>query len=177
MSRKTVLITGCSAGGIGAALAHALAKRGHQVFATARNTSKIPSTLTSLPNVTTLQLDVTSASSVSEAAQAVAAATQDQGTRGLDVLVNNAGAGYTMPLLDADLDDAQRLYEVNVWGALRTVQAIAALLIEKGGRVVNVSSMGGALHTPWVGTYLYSISSFSSSLSFFFLLGSLSTLL
>jgi NAD(P)-dependent dehydrogenase (short-subunit alcohol dehydrogenase family) len=72
-TKKTILITGCSAGGIGAALAHTLASQGHNVYATARNTSKIPTELSKLANVTTLQLDVTSTSSITEAAKAVAA--------------------------------------------------------------------------------------------------------
>jgi short chain dehydrogenase len=151
--KKTILITGCSSGGIGAALAYAFASRGHYVFATARNTSKIPSTFASVPNVRTLQLDVTSASSISETAGIVATATQDQGARGLDVLINNAGSGYTMPLLDVDLDEAKKVYDVNIWGMLRTIQAFTPLLIDKGGRVVNVSSVGGVVNTPWIGTY------------------------
>ncbi|KAL2021076.1 hypothetical protein VTK56DRAFT_7495 [Thermocarpiscus australiensis] len=148
-ANKTILVTGCSAGGIGAAIAHALAKRGHAVYATARDMSKIPAELAEHPNVTTLALDVTSAASVADAARAVAGG---KGGR-LDVLVNNAGAGYTMPLLDADLDYAQRLHDTNVWGPLRTIQAFADLLIESQGRVVNVSSVGAVVNTPWIGVY------------------------
>lgn len=59
------------------------------------------------------------------------------------MLVNNAGAGYTMPLLDADLDEARRLYETNVWGTMRTVLEFSALLIESRGRVVNMSAWEG----------------------------------
>ncbi|XDG08075.1 hypothetical protein ABKA04_007690 [Annulohypoxylon sp. FPYF3050] len=50
-STKSILVTGCSADGIGAAIALVLAKRGHHVFATARNTAKIPEALSSLSNV------------------------------------------------------------------------------------------------------------------------------
>ncbi|PLB43620.1 oxidoreductase [Aspergillus steynii IBT 23096] len=145
---KAILITGCSAHGIGSALALALAQRGHHVFATARNPSKIPISLASLPNVTPLQLDVTSTTSASEAAKAV----EDHGA-GLDILVNNAGSGYTMPLLDADLETAQQVYETNVWGAVRTVQAFAGLLIEKRGRVVNVCRADAVMNAPWAGIY------------------------
>ncbi|KAH8426149.1 SDR family oxidoreductase [Aspergillus melleus] len=145
---KTILITGCSAHGIGSALALALAQKGHHVFATARHPSKIPVSLSSLPNVTTLQLDVTSTTSASEAAKAV----EDHGA-GLDILVNNAGSGYTMPLLDADLETAQQVYETNVWGAVRIVQAFSGLLIERQGRVVNVCSAGAVMNAPWVGIY------------------------
>ena len=151
-SKKSILVTGCSTGGIGAALAFALAKRGHHVIATARDTSKISETLSSLPNVTTLRLDVTSEDSVIQSVQAVAEVTkQGQGIEGLDVLVNNAGSGYTMPLLDVDLEVAKKVYDTNVWGVLRVVQAFAELLVKRRGRVVNVSSLGGVMHTPWIG--------------------------
>ncbi|GFP54598.1 hypothetical protein ACSS6W_002421 [Trichoderma asperelloides] len=145
---RTILITGCSAQGLGAVLALTLAKQGHHVFATARDTSKIPSELSSLPNVSVLCLDVSSTASVAEAAEVV----EDAG-HGLDVLVNNAGFGYTMPILDVDIDKAQDLYNANVWGTVRTVQAFAALLIKRKGRVVNVSSVGAVVNTPWIGTY------------------------
>ncbi|KAE8154394.1 hypothetical protein BDV25DRAFT_126495 [Aspergillus avenaceus] len=145
---KTILITGCSAHGIGAALAIALARKGHHIFATARNISKIPDTLKCLSNVTTLQLDVTSATSISEAVRTVESHGQC-----LDILVNNAGAGYTIPLLDANLDTAQQVYDTNVWGVLRMIQGFGSLLVKSGGRVVNISSVGGVVHTPWIGIY------------------------
>ncbi|GLA51214.1 hypothetical protein AnigIFM63604_007566 [Aspergillus niger] len=154
---QTVLITGCSANGIGSALAVALANQGHHVFATARSPSKIPSSLTTLSNVTPLQLDVTSSESVAAAVQAV----EQHGT-GLDILINNAGSGYTMPLLDVDLTQAQQVYETNIWGPLRLIQALAPLLISRGGRVVNISSVGAVVPTPWIGIYSSSKSALSN---------------
>lgn len=148
-SSKTVLITGCSSQGIGAALALGIAKRGHTVFATARNPAKIPSELTSLSNVQVLELDVTSGASVRDAAAAV----RSHGQGRLDVLVNNAGVGYTMPLLDVDIDEAKKLYDANLWGCLRVTQAFADLLVETKGRVVMMSSIGGVSNTPWIGEY------------------------
>ncbi|KAB8231434.1 SDR family oxidoreductase [Aspergillus alliaceus] len=154
---KTILISGCSAHGIGSALALTLAQKGHHIYATARNPSKILGSLTSLPNVTPLQLDVTSTTSVSEAVKAI----EDRGL-GLDVLVNNAGSGYTMPLLDADLEMAQQVYDTNVWGALRMIQGFADLLVASGGRVVNVSTVGAVVNTPWIGIYSSSKSSLTT---------------
>ncbi|KAF7345969.1 Nadph-dependent 1-acyldihydroxyacetone phosphate reductase [Mycena venus] len=153
--RKTMLITGCSAGGVGAALATALACRdpSHHVFATARTTAKIPAALAALPNVTVLPLDVASSASVRACAQEVARILEAElpGAAGLDVLVNNAGAGLTMPLLDTDVDEAARLHDVNLWGALRTVQAFADLIIAARGKVVNVSSVGSVANMAWNG--------------------------
>ena len=142
---KSILITGCSAGGIGASLALALAqKKDHHIFATARNISKIPKTLHGCSNVTVLALDVSSSSSVTEVAKIV----RESG-HGLDILINNAGLPFSMPLLDADIQDAQRVYDVNIWGVVRMIQAFADLIIERKGRIVNVGSVGGVLNIPW----------------------------
>lgn len=141
---KSILITGCSADGIGAAMALVLAKRGHHVFATARDTSKIPESLRSLSNVTTMALDVADPSSIAASARAVA----DSG-RGLQVLVNNAGGGYVRPVLDIDIAAAQRLFDINLWGPLRMIQAFAGLLISSRGRIVNVSSSAAVINSPW----------------------------
>lgn len=142
---KSVLVTGCSAGGIGAAIAHALAKRGHHVFATARTPFKIPETLRQLSNVTVLPLDVGDPASVAAASRAVT-----ESGRGLDVLVNNAGVGYVRPVLDINIAAAQRLHDINLWGPLRTIQAFAELLIASRGRIVNVSSSAAVIYSPWI---------------------------
>ncbi|KAK8043807.1 hypothetical protein PG994_012645 [Apiospora phragmitis] len=92
MSSKSILVTGCSSGGIGAAVASALAARNHHVYATARDTSKVPESLTTLSNVTVLQLDVCAPSSIDAAVEFFT-----KNGRELDVLVNNAGGGYAMP--------------------------------------------------------------------------------
>lgn len=148
MSTKKVLITGCSSGGIGAAIALELATRGHRVYATARDVSKIPEKLTSLENVFVLPLDVTSSESVEDVAHKV----QNIGG-GLDILINNAGVGYTMPLMDVDIDQARKLYETNVWGVLRTIQGFQDFLMMSQGKIVNICSVGGVVNTPWIGTH------------------------
>jgi NAD(P)-dependent dehydrogenase (short-subunit alcohol dehydrogenase family) len=85
--QPSVLITGCSTGGIGSALAFSFASRGHLVFATARNTSKIDPKLAALSNVEVLELDSTSKESIAKAAETVGKRTGGR----LDYLVNNAG--------------------------------------------------------------------------------------
>lgn len=143
---KSVLVTGCSAGGLGAAIATNIAKTpGHHVFATARHTAKISEELSKLANVTVLELDITSAPSVTAAAKAV-----DDSGHGLDVLVNNAGAGYASPIIEMDIEEAKQIYDINVWGTIRTIQAFAGLLIKSHGRIVNVSTTGSVLNMPWI---------------------------
>lgn len=85
--KKTVLITGCSKGGIGDALAQEFHRNGIRVLATGRNLSKLEH-LKGL-GIETLQLDVEDSESIKAAAKAV-----DEITGGkLDFLVNNSGMG------------------------------------------------------------------------------------
>jgi 1-acylglycerone phosphate reductase len=85
--QKTVLITGCSAGGIGDALAQSFHRRGFRVFATARDLSKIQHLKEMGMEV--VKLDVTDARSLKSAVEHVKASTEAT----LDILVNNAGGG------------------------------------------------------------------------------------
>ena len=146
MAGKTILITGCSAGGIGYALAAECQRRGLTVFATARTTSKM-SALEKLPNMTLLPLDVTSPSSIAEAVQQVKSRTGGK----LDYLLNNSGQNIIIPALDLDIEDAKRMFEVNFWGVLRMIQAFAPLLIEAEGTIVNIGSIVAYLHAPYTG--------------------------
>jgi NAD(P)-dependent dehydrogenase (short-subunit alcohol dehydrogenase family) len=145
---KTVLITGCSDHGIGSALALAFQQRGHTVFAGVRNPQKAAS-LSSLPNVTIVTLDVTSPSSITAAVEIVRQHTGET----LDVLINNAGQSVSTPLLDADLNTGRQLFEVNFWGALALVQAFGPMLVRAKGVVVNISSLGAVVNTPYLGLY------------------------
>lgn len=85
--RKTVLITGCSVGGIGDALAQSFHKKGLRVYATARRISKM-NHLKEM-GIETLELDVQNTESIEKAVEFVQKTTE--GT--LDILVNNAGIG------------------------------------------------------------------------------------
>ncbi len=135
-----VLITGCSTG-IGRATAVELSKRGYEVIATARK----PETLDDLDVAQRLALDVTSDASVSAA---IAAARQ------IDVLVNNAGIAIGGPIEKVPLDRAQALFDTNVWGALRMIQAVAPSMRERNrGAIVNVTSVAGRVVGPLNGIY------------------------
>jgi NAD(P)-dependent dehydrogenase (short-subunit alcohol dehydrogenase family) len=102
--------------------------------------------VSSLSNVTVLKLDVLSTESVAEAAKAVA-----ESGKGLDVVVNNAGCGYAQPILDIDIAKAQRLFDTNLWGVIRMVQGFADLLITSKGKIINISTVGAIVNTPWIG--------------------------
>ncbi|KAL2846629.1 hypothetical protein BJY01DRAFT_173216 [Aspergillus pseudoustus] len=153
MAPKFVLITGCSNGGLGSALAlafatHPSASATFHIFATARSLSKM-SDLADQPNITLLQLDVTSPESISAAAATVSVATGGK----LDYLVNNAGTNRYMPILDEDLDIARSVFETNVWGAVAVLQGFRDLVIRAKGTVVSVTSVGGHCNVPYMGVY------------------------
>ncbi|MCJ1412134.1 hypothetical protein MMC19_006226 [Ptychographa xylographoides] len=146
--KKTVLITGCSTGGIGWAMAKIFQERGFQVFAAVRDPLKAAD-LSELSNVEIVELDVTIPQTISQCKDMVSKRTGGK----LDVLVNNAGVEFLSPLLDVDVAEAKRLYDVNVWGLLAMVQAFAPLLIEAKGIVSNQSSIDAVLSMAWAGTY------------------------
>ncbi|RWA05281.1 hypothetical protein EKO27_g9822 [Xylaria grammica] len=141
----TVLITGCGVGGLGAALCNAFADSGYLIFAAARDPAKA-AFLARAPSCQVIALDVTSKPSIDECVSKIRQKTQG---RGLDVLVNNAGVGLTAPLLDTSMDDARRVFDVNVWGMLAVTQAFAPLLVEAKGTILNVSSIAGAVRLAW----------------------------
>ncbi|KAH8162907.1 hypothetical protein CIB48_g5327 [Xylaria polymorpha] len=147
MPEKTVLITGCNNGGLGAAMAKAYRAKGFKVFATVRNVAKA-GTLGDTSGIEILELEVTSKESIQKCAKTVHEITGGS----LDILVNNAGVAGTMPLLDLDLDEAKRVYDVNVWAQLAMVQSFAAMLIKAKGTVCNISSVAGELVFAWGGT-------------------------
>ena len=152
-SAKSVLITGCSDGGIGSALAHIFQSRGYHVFATARTLSKM-SELANLSRVTLLTLDITLSSHIAAATESVQRETG--GT--LDYLINNAGRSHFSPILDASIDESKRLFDTNLWGTLAVIQAFAPLVIKAKGTIVNIASMTGHVNIPWMGKLFHSYS-------------------
>jgi 1-acylglycerone phosphate reductase len=148
MPAETVLVTGCSDGGIGSALALSFQQRGFHVFATARDTTKM-SKLKDLANVTLLTLDVTDSKIIQAAVDAVAEKTGGA----LDYLVNNAGHNHFMPILDENIEETKDLFNTNVWGPLAVTQAFSPLVIKAEGSFVFVTSIAGYGTTPWMGKF------------------------
>ena len=53
--------------------------------------------------------------------------------------------GYSMPVLDIDVDIAKAMYDVNVWGVIRTTQVFADLVIAAEGTIVIIGSIAGVM--------------------------------
>lgn len=150
-TKRTVLITGCSDGSLGSVLAHRFHTAGWRVFASARSLSKLESAEVS--GIETIQLDTLSSDSIESCVSRL----QELTGGSLDVLVNNAGGGYSMPLLDIDFDKARALFDLNVWAPISVTRAFLPLLMKSayGGMVVNNTSCSsltaGAM--PFAGVY------------------------
>ncbi|KAI0877587.1 hypothetical protein GGS24DRAFT_105707 [Hypoxylon argillaceum] len=175
MPQQTVLITGCSDGGIGAALAVEFQLRGLRVFATARDPSKMAS-LAGL-GIETLALDVTSEPSIEQAVAIVQAklasgssnerSSTDSEPRGrLDFLINNAGVNHVMPLSDTKISDLRRVIDTNLVGSLAVTQAFIPLLmhqkvsdstneraVRRKGTVVMLGSVNEVFSPPYQAAY------------------------
>ncbi len=160
--RRAVLITGCSTG-IGRATADRLARRGWNVYATARR----PDTIKDLGDAGAhvLGLDVTDEESMNAAVEAV---TGEAGA--VSVLVNNAGYGLEGPVEETPMDEVRRQFETNVFGLVRLTQlALPGMRAQRWGRIVNLSSMGGRMTLPGGGFYhgtKYALEAISDALRF-----------
>lgn len=142
MSKRSVLITGCSDGGLGAALAVAFHEAGLHVYATARNPEKMKSL--KAKGIETMVLDVMDEASISAAVKSISH---------LDILVNNAGAVYSAPFTDVSISEAKKLFDLNVWSYLAVTQAFLPLLLESKGVIVNNTSIAGLIVVPWQSAY------------------------
>ncbi|KAK5163576.1 uncharacterized protein LTR77_010525 [Saxophila tyrrhenica] len=149
--KRSVLITGCSTGGMGSELAKAFHKTGYHVYATARNLSKMED-LSAL-GIQTLQLDVTSDESIRACVKSLDS---------LDVLINNAGANQLMPVVDFPITEAKRLFDLNVWSQVAMIQAFTPLLLRSSNAmIVNHTSSAAVTTIPYSGVYAASKAAFS----------------
>ena len=143
ISKRTVLITGCSDGGIGAALAIAFHEAGLRVYATARNPTKMEELASR--GIETLTLDVQSETSIAECVNR---------SPGLDILVNNAGAQFLMPVSNIPISEAKKIFDLNVWLQIAMTQAFLPLLLKSpNGMVVNQMSAGAVTTIPFQAVY------------------------
>jgi NADP-dependent 3-hydroxy acid dehydrogenase YdfG len=129
------VVTGASSG-IGAATARRLADDGWEVVVAARRLDRLGELAASSPRIRACALDVTDPASVAALADAAPSC---------DLLVANAGGAFDLaPVADADMDDWARMYDVNVLGMVRTVQALLPALVASGaGHVVMTGSTAG----------------------------------
>lgn len=141
---KVVLITGVSSG-IGRATAVKFATQGCRVFGTVRNPEKAQA----IPGVTLVEMDIRDEASVQRGIDSII----EQAAR-IDVLVNSAGVTLLGAMEETSVAEAQKLFDTNLFGLLRTIQAVLPhMRAQRAGRIVNVSSVLGFLPAPYMALY------------------------
>lgn len=128
-AKKTVIVVGASSG-IGYETALRLVGRGYCVV----NISRTPC---SLERVKNYAADVTAGDTLEKAVKSIAAESENIGG-----LIYCAGFSMAAPIEYADEKDYRYLFEVNYFGALRAIRAVAPYLKKRGGNIILVSSMG-----------------------------------
>lgn len=147
--KPVVFITGCSQGGIGHALAHEFAANNCLVVPTSRSATTMSDFQHDPGRFFPQELDVLSDDSVRGAVANVL----DKFGR-VDVLVNNAGVLCVGPLAEIPLSSIQRTFDTNVYGSMRTIQAVVPhMAARKKGKIVNIGSVTTMAPTPWSGVY------------------------
>ena len=157
--KVVVVITGASTG-IGRDTAIEFARNPKfKVYATMRDVHKASFTPQSLSekqagvaveNIVVKSMDVTSDVSVNACVKDIL---DETGGR-LDIIINNAGYGLSGCLEGVSIDEAQKLFDVNVWGAVRVLQAaLPAMRLRRTGYVINVSSTSGIRGVPCMEYY------------------------
>ena len=149
-SGKGVLITG-GASGIGRATADLFVARGARVAISDIDESKTKTAVLELGNEhVAAPGDVANEGSVSEILTAAKA-----GLGTIDVLVNCAGVSdMVLPTLEQDIDQWQKIIDINLTGTYLTCRAVAPDMLEKGtGAIVNISSIAGLVGLPYRNAY------------------------
>jgi uncharacterized protein len=139
-SLGTALVTGASSG-IGAVYADRLAKRGYDLILVARNEERLNSLAAQLSAETGRSVKVLSADLGDGTALAKVEAVLREDPS-MVMLVNNAGTASLAPLLNADVDEMERMIALNVTALTRLTYAAAPGFVARGnGTIINVSSV------------------------------------
>jgi NAD(P)-dependent dehydrogenase (short-subunit alcohol dehydrogenase family) len=166
MTSPITIVTGTSSG-IGLEIAVQAAAAGHSVVATMRDTGKAGALREAASalgvDVDIRALDVTDPASIESCISWVLA---DHGR--IDALVNNAGAGHVGTIENETVDDVRRVMEVNFFGVVAASKAVMPHLRASGGRLVTVTSVGGAVGQPFSEAYCaakFAVEGFMQSLA------------
>jgi len=149
LTPKTWFITGASSG-FGMAFAEFALERGDHVVATARSVSKLEALVARAPErVLAVKLDVTKAADIQPAIDAAL------GRFGrIDYLFNNAGYGIVGALEETSDAELRAILDTNFFGAVAVTRAVLPVMrAQRGGAIVNISSMGGQMSFEGVGAY------------------------
>lgn len=132
---KVVLITGASSG-IGLATARLFAQKGAKLALAARSAEKLEQLTRELPEALAVPTDMRDEAAVRH----MVAQTQEHYQR-IDVLINNAGQGLSVPIEKVNIDAYRSVFELNVVSVIAATQAVIPIMRAQGGGVIiNISS-------------------------------------
>ncbi|NGZ87224.1 SDR family oxidoreductase [Duganella aceris] len=138
---KVVLITG-SGTGLGAETARHLAAKGALVAVAGRRKDKLEEVVAQIAGkggrAGAYQLDVVRKDQVREVVNAVV---RDFGK--LDVLINNAGLMPIRPMAEVNTEEWDAMIDINLKGVLYGIAAVLPMFLDKGGHIINISSVAG----------------------------------
>ncbi|MEL6324657.1 MAG: SDR family NAD(P)-dependent oxidoreductase [Pseudomonadota bacterium] len=152
---KSVVITGASTG-IGRTTAEYLAQKGWKVFAGVRKAEDGEPLVKAHPSIQPIIIDVTQPDQIEAAASSVRTALDGEKLSGL---INNAGIAVMGPLAIQPFETIKLHFDVHVLGTIAVTQAFLpdlgmnTELTGAPGRIVNISSFGGRLASPFLGAY------------------------
>jgi NAD(P)-dependent dehydrogenase (short-subunit alcohol dehydrogenase family) len=147
LAGRAVLVTG-AARGIGAAAARALSARGARVALVGLEPERLEALAGKLPGAVWFEADVTSWDALQAAADATV-----QALGGIDVVVANAGIVSVGTLETIPTEDFERVVDVNLLGAWRTIRTTLPHVVARRGYVIPIASIYSALHGPLAGPY------------------------
>lgn len=137
LTEKVALVTGSSKG-IGWAIAKALHAEGCRVVLNCRNAADLSAAIAQLTGAIGVVGDVTQPA---EAQQIVAEVLSTFGR--LDILVCNVGSSRSVPPGNETADEWQRIFALNLWSTINTVEAARSALVASKGVIVCISSICG----------------------------------
>jgi len=149
---STVLITGASQG-IGKATALLFAHKGYDLVLAARQAERLATVAQEVQTLGRAALAVpTDVRDPDQVNILVHKALEHYSS--IDVLVNNAGIYVSGPVEQFSLSDWHQVVDTNLWGYIHTIQALLPHFLERGsGTIVNLSSIGGKVPTPYLTPY------------------------
>ncbi|MGE0243935.1 MAG: SDR family oxidoreductase [Nitrososphaeraceae archaeon] len=155
INKKVAVVTGSSSG-IGFETSLLLARNGFFTYLTMRNLdkAKIINNIKQKEKLSleVLQLDVTHDESVKKAINKI----RNEQKR-IDVLVNNAGYALVGPFEEISIKEFKEQFETNVFGVIRVTQTVLPIMRrQKGGIIVNISSIAGKIGFPLTSAYVSS---------------------
>lgn len=163
LTDRVAIVTGASEG-IGRALAQLLVSEGAQVVLAARSKDKLEALAAELGSERALAVP-TDVAQPAQVERLVARTVEWFG--GVDILVNNAGFGIYGLVEEMDWEHFRQMWEVNFFGAVACTRAALPHLRQRGGAVVNISSVAGKIPLPYMAGYCatkFALNAFSDGL-------------